>query len=106
MNNFSLRLTMLDSKNYNLSQKYNFMIAIIRDWMSCSLMEKYLLIIPIVLAFTLATTNVYALQFSFNQSTGESLKPYGFGLPAALIGIASLVGPLLIINERKKAKGI
>jgi hypothetical protein len=69
-------------------------------------MGKYLLIIPIVLAFITATTNVYALPFSFNLSTGESIKPSDFGLPAALIGVASLVGALLIINERKKAKGI
>ncbi len=52
------------------------------------------------------TTNVYAIQFSFNPSTGESPKPVGFGLPATIIGVASLVGAVLIIQERKKARGI
>ena len=70
-------------------------------------MRKYLpLIVPVVLAFFMATTNVYALQFSFNPSTAESLKSSNFELPGALIGIASLIGALLIITERKKAKGI
>ncbi|HZC88009.1 MAG TPA: hypothetical protein VE199_00195 [Nitrososphaera sp.] len=67
-------------------------------------------IIPIVLGLFMATTstngNVHAVKFSFDSSTGESQQPANFGLPAALIGIASLAGVVLIINERKKSKGI
>jgi hypothetical protein len=54
----------------------------------------------------LTTANAYAVQFSFDPSTGE---PYGqpdLGVPAAIIGIATVAGALLIVNERRKAKGI
>ena len=76
-------------------------------------MRAYLIrIMPIVLGLfmtTIATSaigNVYAIQFSFDPSNGESQQPANFGLPAALIGIASLAGVFLIINERKKSKSI
>lgn len=60
---------------------------------------------PIVLLF-IVTTNAYAVQFSFNTSTGEPLGQLDFRLPAVLIALASAIGALLIINERKKTKGI
>ncbi len=68
-------------------------------------MITYLLALPVVLALLLATTNAYAMQLSFDPSTGQSFLPANFGLPAAFIVAASL-GALLIINERRKARGI
>jgi hypothetical protein len=59
-----------------------------------------------ILALFLATTNAYAVQFSFDPSTGNSLKSADFGLPAVLIVSTSLIGALLIINERRRARGI
>jgi hypothetical protein len=62
---------------------------------------------PIVLGLfvtTIATSaigNVHTVQFSFDPSNGESQQPANFGLLAALIGIASLAGVFLIMNERK-----
>jgi hypothetical protein len=60
---------------------------------------------PIALLF-LATTNAYAVQFSFNTSTGEPSGQSDFSLPAALIALASVAGAFLIVNERRKARGI
>jgi hypothetical protein len=61
--------------------------------------------LPLV-AVLLSTSNAYAAQFSFNPSTGESYGQVDFTLPAAIIAAVSAAGVLLIINERKKAKGI
>ena len=69
-------------------------------------MRTYLLAAPMILALFLATTNAYAVQFSFEPSTGNSFKSADFDLPAVLIVSASLMGALLIINERRRAKGI
>ena len=89
------------------------MITIICNWIPYTHMRASYLptIIPIVLVLFMATIsttngNVHAVKFSFDSSTGESQQPANFGLPAALIGIASLAGVVLIINERKKSKGI
>jgi hypothetical protein len=60
---------------------------------------------PIVLLF-LATTGAYAAQFSFNPSTGEPHGQFDFSLPAAMIALASAAGALLMIHERRKARGI
>jgi hypothetical protein len=54
----------------------------------------------------LATTNAYATQFSFNTSTGEAPGQFDFSFPATMIALASIAGALLIINERRKARGI
>jgi uncharacterized integral membrane protein len=64
-----------------------------------------ILVTPIALLF-LATTNAYATQFSFNTSTGEPSGQFDFSLPAAMIALASVVGAILIIYERRKARGI
>lgn len=66
---------------------------------------KALLAIPIVLLF-LATTNAYATQFSFNPSTGEPYGQLDLRLPAAIVAIVSVAGALLIVSERRRAKGI
>lgn len=60
---------------------------------------------PIALLF-LATTSAYAAQFSFNPSTGEPHGQFDFSLPTAMIAIASAAGALLMIHERRKARGI
>lgn len=60
---------------------------------------------PIVL-LVLAATNAYAMQFSFDPSTGESQRQINFSLPAAMIAIISVAGALLVIRERRKARGI
>ena len=55
---------------------------------------------------TSLSSSAYAAQFSFDPSNGNALKHADYTLPAALIAIASLVGGLLIVLERKKARGI
>jgi hypothetical protein len=60
---------------------------------------------PIVL-LVLAATNAYAMQFSFDPSTGEPQRQINFSLPAAMIAIISVAGALLVIHERRKARGI
>ena len=76
-------------------------------------MRTYILAAPAAILFlmmmlmlTTTASAVYAVQFSFDPSSG---KPYGqvdFGMPALLIGLAAITGFLLVINERRKAKGI
>ena len=61
--------------------------------------------LPLV-AVLLSTSNAYAAQFSFNPSTGESYGQADFTLPAVIIAAVSAAGALLILNERRKAKGI
>jgi hypothetical protein len=82
------------------------MITIICNWVAIIFMRAYLLATPMILALFLAATNAYAVQFSFDPSTGNTFKPADFGLPTVLIASASIVGALLIINERRKARGI
>jgi hypothetical protein len=60
---------------------------------------------PIALLF-LATANAYAAQFSFDPSTGEPYGQIDFRMPAAIIAAVSVAGVFLIINERRKARGI
>jgi hypothetical protein len=54
----------------------------------------------------LATANAYAAQFSFDPSTGEPYGQIDFRMPGAIIAIVSVVGAFVIINERRKARGI
>lgn len=68
-------------------------------------MRALILAAPIVLLF-LATANAHATQFSFDPSTGEPQQQIYFGLPAAMIVIVFVAGAFLIINERRKARGI
>jgi hypothetical protein len=82
------------------------MITIIYNWAPYFFMRAYFLAALIILALFLATTNAYAVQFSFDPSTGNSPNSVDLGLPAALISAASLIGALLIVNERRKARGI
>jgi hypothetical protein len=63
------------------------------------------LIASITLLF-LVTANAYATQFSFDPSTGEIYDQIDIRLPAGLVAAALAAGGLLIINERRKAKGI
>jgi len=82
------------------------MITIICNWTLYFLMRTYLLAVPMVLAIFMGTTDAYAVQFSFDPSTGGPLKSADFGLPVVLIAAASIAGALLIIHERRKANGI
>jgi len=68
-------------------------------------MKALILAAPIALLF-LATANAYAVQFSFNPSTGEPHGQFDFSLPAELIVLASATGTSLIINAERKAKRI
>ena len=68
-------------------------------------MKALILAAPIVMLF-LTAANAYATQFSFDPATGEQHGQLDFRLPAGLIGIAAAAGALLIIRERRKAKGI
>lgn len=63
------------------------------------------LIVPIALLF-IVTANAYAMQFSFDPSTGEIYDQIDIRLPAGLVAVALAAGGLLLINERRKAKGI
>jgi hypothetical protein len=63
-----------------------------------------ILFLMIILATTASA--VYAVQFSFDPSSGEPYGQVDFGMPALLIGLAAITGFLLVINERRKAKGI
>jgi hypothetical protein len=73
--------------------------------MSEIFVRTLVLIAPIALLF-LVTANAYATQFSFNPSTGELYGQIDIRLPAALVAVTSAAGAFLIINERRKAKGL
>jgi hypothetical protein len=60
---------------------------------------------PIILLL-LAATNAYAMQFSFDPSTGEPYRQIDFSMPSSIIAIVSVAGAILIISERRKARGI
>ena len=68
-------------------------------------MKALILSAPIVLLF-LATANAYAVQFSFDPSTGQTNGQPELGMPIAIIAVVSAAGALLIASERKKARGI
>ena len=73
--------------------------------MSFVRVRALILAAPIALLF-LATTNAYAAQFSFDPSSGEPYGHIDFRMPAAIIAEVSVAGVFLIINERRKARGI
>jgi hypothetical protein len=74
--------------------------------------RTYILAAPAAILFlmmmilTTTASAVYAVQFSFDPSSGEPYGQVDFGMPALLIGLAAITGILLAINERRKAKGI
>jgi hypothetical protein len=73
--------------------------------------RTYILAAPAAILFlmmmlTTTASAVYAVQFSFDPSSGEPYGQVDFGMPALLIGLAAIAGFLLVINERRKAKGI
>jgi hypothetical protein len=65
-----------------------------------------ILFLMMMLLLTTTASAVYAVQFSFDPSSGEPYGQVDFGMPALLIGLAAITGFLLVINERRKAKGI
>ncbi len=74
-------------------------------------MRTYILAAPAAILFmmmmlTTTASAVYAVQFSFDPSSGEPYGQVDFGMPALLIGLAAITGFLLMINERRRAKGI
>lgn len=75
-------------------------------------MRTYILAAPAAILFlmmmllTTTASAVYAVQFSFDPSSGEPYGQVDFGMPALLIGLVAITGFLLVINERRKAKGI
>ena len=73
--------------------------------MSCLRVRALILATSIALLF-LATANAYAAQFSFDPSTGEPYGQIDFRMPGAIIAVVSIAGVFLIINERRKARGI
>jgi hypothetical protein len=73
--------------------------------------RTYILAAPAAILFlmmmlTTTASAVHAVQFSFDPSSGEPYGQVDFGMPALLIGLAAITGFLLVINERRKAKGI
>lgn len=68
-------------------------------------MKALMLAAPIALLF-LANVSAYAEQFSFDPATGQPAARFDLTMPAALVGIIAAAGVILIIHERRKAKGI
>ena len=60
----------------------------------------------IALVLFSASSSAFAAQFSFDPTSGDAFRQADYTVPAVLIAIASLVGGLLIVLERKKASGI
>ena len=54
----------------------------------------------------LATSSAHAAQFTFDPNTGVGAKRSDNVLPISIVAIASLIGAVLILLERRKAKGI
>ncbi|MGH9879769.1 MAG: hypothetical protein ACRD5H_19240 [Nitrososphaerales archaeon] len=52
------------------------------------------------------TDNAFAAQFAFDPHSGIGSSPPGGVIPVAIVAIASLLGAILIVLERRKAKGI
>ena len=77
----------------------------IYDLESKNTVRIYIAAAPAIILFFLATTNVYAMQVTINPST-DSYRQADFGIPAIIIAAAAVVGALLLVGERKKAKGI
>ncbi|HKU48713.1 MAG TPA: hypothetical protein VJP79_02065 [Nitrososphaera sp.] len=55
---------------------------------------------------TITTTNAFAMQFSFDPSSGKAIDQPGFAVPGSIIAIVSGIGALVIVLERRRAKGI
>ena len=81
------------------------MITVICHLAPCTRVRALILAAPIALLFLVAA-DASAVQFSFDPSTGEPYGQFDFGMPAALIALASAAGAFLIIHERRKARGI
>lgn len=64
------------------------------------------LVVAIPLLILLVSTEAYAAQFSFDPSSARPGKQHDYAVAILFIVIASLVGAILIVAERKKAKGI
>lgn len=69
-------------------------------------MRSAIFAITFIMMVTLAASNAYAVEFIFDPLSGNATKQVDYTVPAAFVGIAMLVGALVIVLERKKAKGI
>lgn len=69
-------------------------------------MRAMLLIIALITLPPLAQSSALATRFSFDPASGTPLTPANYIIPIAVVAIVSFVGALLIVSERKKAKGI
>lgn len=54
----------------------------------------------------LATNNAFAAQFAFDPHSATGVKHQGSLVPAAIVAMAFLLGTILIVLERRKARGI
>ncbi|MGI0037820.1 MAG: hypothetical protein ACRD99_05630 [Nitrososphaera sp.] len=50
------------------------------------------------------TDNAFAAQFAFDPHSGTGSNPPGGVIPVAIVAIASLLGGILIILERRRQK--
>jgi hypothetical protein len=64
------------------------------------------LALTFMLLTTIMTTNAFAMQFSFDPSSGKAIDQPGFAVPGSIIAIVSGIGALVIVLERRRAKGI
>jgi hypothetical protein len=69
-------------------------------------MRSAILAVASIMLVTLAATNAYAVEFVFDPLSGSATKQVDSAIPAALVAVALLVGALVIVLERKKARGI
>ena len=54
----------------------------------------------------LVTNNAFAAQFAFDPHSGTGVKNQASLVPAAIVAMAFLLGTILIVLERRKARGI
>ena len=54
----------------------------------------------------LVMDNAFAVQFAFDPHTAIATRQQASPIPVAIVAIAFLLGSILIVLERRKAKGI
>ena len=69
-------------------------------------MRAAILTIAVIATVVMAPASALATQFSFDPVAVISPHNTDFSLPVSLVAIVSLLGGLVILLERKKARGI
>jgi hypothetical protein len=69
-------------------------------------MREVILALITLALWALVTDNAFAAQFAFDPDSGTGIKQQGILIPAAIVAMAFLLGAILIVLERRKARGI